>query len=366
MNKNKIIIFAPILGGGGVEKNLFLISNYLVNKFENVSIITTSSEFAHKFNKRVNLIAPKKKIWNKIKSRRLKIFICLLLLVKSYLSNKKISVLSFQGNLYCCLLCKFLKIRILLRSNASITGWSKGFLKRILYKKISKLADKIIVNSYEFQKQYKREFGINTLCIYNPLNKNKIITESKKKINFNFFKKSTVNFINVGRLVDQKDHITLLKAFLLLKNKFNFKFRLLIIGKGSNKILIQNFIKKNKLTRNIKILTFKNNPYPYIKKADISLLTSIFEGLPNILLESLALKKVVISSDCPTGPKEILDNGKGGLLFKMKDHHDLVKKVVFYLNNKKSCEKMTKYGNKRLHRFDYNSNLNKYFKLLKN
>ena len=170
-----------MIGGGGVEKNLFIITNYLSNYFETISIITTSIEFKKKFNKNIKFISPKNKFWNKIKNRRLKILVCLYLLAKELLFKKNLKVLSFQGNLYCCLLCKTFKAKVILRSNASITGWYKGLFKKILYKKISKMADKIIVNSLEFQKEYKKYFNLKTRFIYNPLNKDEIIKDSKKK-----------------------------------------------------------------------------------------------------------------------------------------------------------------------------------------
>jgi glycosyltransferase involved in cell wall biosynthesis len=66
----------------------------------------------------------------------------------------------------------------------------------------------------------------------------------------------------------------------------------------------------------VKILNFKKNPFPYLKKADLFLLTSKFEGLPNVLLEAATLKKNIISTDCPTGPREILNNGKYGFYVK--------------------------------------------------
>ena len=94
------------------------------------------------------------------------------------------------------------------------------------------------------------------------------------------------------------------------------------------------------------------------------ILSSIFEGLPNVLLESLSLKRFVISSNCPTGPKEILDHGRSGLLFQMKNKNDLLKKIIYYLQNKKKCEFLLKNGVNRLWRFDYNSNLQKYVKLI--
>ena len=76
------------------------------------------------------------------------------------------------------------------------------------------------------------------------------------------------------------------------------------------------------------------------------------------------LKKFIISSNCPTGPKEILDNGNNGLLFKMGDPDDLLKKIYYYLENKKKCNYLLKNGLKRLWRFDYQSNLKKYVKLV--
>ena len=73
----------------------------------------------------------------------------------------------------------------------------------------------------------------------------------------------------------------------------------------------------NNLNDSVKIINFLDNPYPIIKKSDIFILSSNFEGLPNVLLEAQTLKIPIISSNCPTGPKEILLNGKAGILFKL-------------------------------------------------
>ncbi len=364
MIKKNVLLFAPEIGGGGVEKNLFLIANYFSNKFQKVSVISASPKYKNKFDKNIEFIAPVNKFWIKTKNRRLKIIFSLLLLIKHYLSNPKFTVLSFNGNLYCCSICKILGIRVILRSNASITGWSKGFVKHFFYKNISKLADKVIVNSLEFKNEYKKKFNVQTYCIYNPLNKNEIIKNAKAKIIFSFFKKNTTNFISIGRLVDQKDQITILESFKLLKEKTNYKFKLLIIGDGVNKNFLKKFIKKNNLSSLIKIMDFQRNPYPYLKRSEVMILSSLYEGLPNVLLESLSLKKFIISSNCSTGPKEILDNGKSGLLFQMKNKNDLLKKIIYYLQNKKKCEFLLKNGVNRLWRFDYHHNLQKYVKLI--
>ena len=110
----------------------------------------------------------------------------------------------------------------------------------------------------------------------------------------------------------------------------------------------------------VKIIDFVKNPYPLIKQSNLFILTSKFEGLPNVLLESLTLKKFVISSNCHTGPKEILLNGKGGLLFKVGNYRELSKKIRFYSMNKKDCGKMINRSYKALDRFDYSKNLRQY------
>ena len=119
----------------------------------------------------------------------------------------------------------------------------------------------------------------------------------------------------------------------MIKN--NIKFKLLLIGRGENKILIQNFINKNGLSKNVRVIDYKKNPYKYLRSSDIFILTSLFEGLPNVLLEAAVLKKLIISTKCKTGPKEILSNGKGGVLVKLKDFKSISKTIVSFTQNKK-------------------------------
>ena len=353
----------PVIGVGGVEKNFVIISNYLSKKFKKVTIITTSSSQKKKFNDKINFVSYKK-INIENFSRRIKFFFGLFLLFLEILKNKNNLILCFQANIYCVYLCKILRTKIIVRSNSAPTGWSQSFIKKIFYKNALSIADKIIVNSLEFKKLLKKKFNVNAICIYNPLNKFEVLAQSKKKISSTQFKKSSLNFINVARFVDQKDHVTLINAFVKLKNKINFN--LLLVGEGEKEEEIRNLIKNNNLKRYIKIKKFIKNPFPYIKKSDAFILSSKYEGLPNVLLESIILNKLIISSNCPTGPKEILDNGKGGLLFKTGDSIDLAKKILFFINNKKECDQKIKYSKKRILRFDFKNNLIKYHQLINN
>ena len=130
------------------------------------------------------------------------------------------------------------------------------------------------------------------------------------------------------------------------------------------KNFLLNYIKKNNLKKNVRILPYQNNPYNLIKLSDIFILTSIYEGLPNVLLEAQVLKKFIISSDCPTGPREILLNGKAGYLFKMRDYKKLAQLIIKASKNINQINKKVMVGYKNLHRLDYKSNLHKYYNLL--
>ena len=358
MLKKKLIIFMPSIEGGGVEKNLFIISNYLGKKIPESKLITCDRSYNNRF-KNLKVINPKVNV-EKFSLRRLKYLFCFFELIKIILKNKDILVFAFQANLYCAIVCKIFGVKVIIRSNSSPSGWNIGFFRQIIFKNLLSIPNKIIVNSKEFQIEYKKRFNIKTSCIYNPLDKKKIIKLSSQKVKNSFFKDfNNLKIIFIGRLVDQKDPMTFVKAMKIIKKKIEYKA--LIIGEGKYDKHLQKFIKKEKLKKNIKIINWQNNPYKYLKLSDLLILTSKFEGLPNVLLEAICLKKFIISSNCPTGPKEILLNGKGGLLFKVGNYKELSKKIIFYVNNKKKLKKKINYSHKNISRFDYRSNLNLYF-----
>ena len=351
----------PSIEGGGVEKNLFIISKYLAHNINKVLLITASKRYQKRFDKKIDLILPSLNIWDKL-GRKVKYLICLILLLKKFIKEKNILVLCFQANIYCIILCKIFDKKIIVRSNSSPTGWSKNSLKNLIFKKVLNKADQIIVNSLEFKKELKKRFEVDATCIYNPLNSKEIIRKSKVISPKIFKNKKSLKIINIGRYAEQKDQITLLKGLKNLDKKINYEA--VIVGKGFLKNKLFHYSKNNGLNNKIKFINFLSNPYPLIKQADIFILSSTYEGLPNVLLEALTLNKFVISTNCPTGPKEILLNGKGGLLFKVRDYNELSDKIVYYLNNKKRCRAMLKNARNQLQRFDYNSNLKKYLNLV--
>ncbi len=361
MKEKKLIIFIPSIEGGGVEKNFFLITNYLSQYLNDITVITADKSAKKGINKKVTIIAPQSNFWSRQK-RLLKYFLCLYNLFLFALQNKNILVFSFQANAYAIILSKIFGIKIITRSNSSSEGWSKNIIKKFLYKIFLNLSDQVVVNSYAFKKELDRKFNIKSHVIYNPLNKKNIKKKSKEKIKINFFKGNYLKLITIGRLVDQKDHLTMLKSINLLNKK---NIRLLIIGRGDKKEKLVQYIKEKKLSSKIKLIPFQRNPYKFLRQADIFLFTSKFEGLPNVLLEAQCLKKYIISTECPTGPKEILLNGKAGDLVSIGDYKKLADKINKYDKKNIYCKKKILIGYKKLYRFDYNYNMRKYYNSIK-
>jgi glycosyltransferase involved in cell wall biosynthesis len=242
--------------------------------------------------------------------------------------------------------------------NTAPQGWDHNFLKSKIYRFFIKKADGIIVNSLKFKNEVRLRYNVNSELILNPFDFSYIKSQANKKVK-KIFPNKVIKLINVGRLTDQKDQILLLKAINLIKSKL--KVFLIIIGKGQNYKKLKKYIYENNLHNQVKLVGYKKNPFQYIKQSDIFLLSSRYEGSPNVLVEALILRKYVISTDCPTGPKEILKNGKYGKIFKVGDYKMLSQLI---LNSKNEFKKKINYD-KYLYIYKKEINCEKYYKYIK-
>lgn len=357
-NIKKIFIFIPSIEDGGVEKNLYIVTNFLTNYIDNINVVTFNRNKKKKFNNKVNFICTNfsnKKNYG----RYFKYFFCLILLVKEILNNKKnCLVFSWQANIYSIIVCYFLRIKIISRSNSSPSGWSKNIFKNLIFNFFLKKADTLIVNSHSFKKEIDKKFNVRSKLILNPFDISLIKKKSNEKIKNLLFKNKALKVLNIGRFTDQKDQITLIKAAHLALKKINLK--LFIIGKGTLEESMKNYIKENNLSKNVHIIGYKENPFKYIKKSDIFVLTSKFEGSPNVLVECQILKKYIISTDCPTGPREILQNGNLGRLVKIGDHKSIAKNLINF-DKKKVIKKINKAYN-LTKKYDHKKNCILYLK----
>lgn len=176
--------------------------------------------------------------------------------------------------------------------------------------------DKVICVSKDAKKEFCNKYNIDeskVKVIYNYINEQEIIEKSKEfKVNNKVF-----TFVNVAKMRDQKRQDRLVMAAKYLKN-LGYEFKIQLIGDGPNLSKISNMVKENDVSDKIELLGLQTNPYPYIKSADFFVLSSYMEGYGIVIKESLLLKTKILTTDI-TGPREILENGKYGIIVKNND-----------------------------------------------
>lgn len=137
--------------------------------------------------------------------------------------------------------------------------------------------------------------------------------------------------LSVGRLHKLKNQAMLISAFAKLTNDMD-NLRLIILGEGEERESLLALAKKLGVGEKMEIVSFRKNPYPFYKNADLFVLTSDWEGFGNVLVEAMACGTPVISTDCPGGPRTILDNGRFGMLVPVGDVDALAMEIVRTLN----------------------------------
>lgn len=203
------------------------------------------------------------------------------------------------------------------------------YIYRFLYSK----ADFIVAQCDCMKKDIIDNFLIRdsqVVRIYNPIDVERV--RRKSKVFFpSEFSPHAVNIVTAGRLVESKGYGVLLKAFsVLLKNVSNAK--LFIIGDGPLRNGLSLLARELEIENEVRFLGFLANPYPYIRYADLYVLSSNREGFPNVLLEALACGTKVVATDCNSGPREIIGNNEFGHLARVNDPDSLALAMHEYLN----------------------------------
>ena len=209
-----------------------------------------------------------------------------------------------------------------------------NFIRKMLWRLIGKKIFLVTCPSNETM-NYINELNIfdnkKVILLNDPIiDVSKIHNNLQKKIDVLNLKKDY--FISVGRLTKQKNHTLLIKLFKIMCNK-NRNLFLYILGDGEEKINIIKEIKQLKLEDNVILLGYKKNPYPLISKAKAVLSPSLWEDPGAVMIEAAFCNKIVISSDCISGPKEFLLDGKGGYLFKNNNLSSFVKTINDFLQD---------------------------------
>lgn len=137
--------------------------------------------------------------------------------------------------------------------------------------------------------------------------------------------------IAVGRLYVQKDFSTLIRAFAEVRTVRN-NVRLIILGEGELREDLASLVRELEIEESVSMPGFTQNPYAAMRRADLFVLSSVAEGLPGVLIQAMACGLPVVSTDCPTGPREILEDGKWGRLVPVGDVQSLAKAMLATLS----------------------------------
>ena len=174
--------------------------------------------------------------------------------------------------------------------------------------------------------------------IYNPIITPEMLANSQEPLERPWFEAGEPPVIlGVGRLEPQKDFPTLLRAFAKVRQVQ--PARLMILGSGREREKLNSLVEELGLKEDVAIVGFVKNPYPYIRRSAVYVLSSAWEGFGNVVVEALAQGTPVVSTDCPNGPAEILDGGKYGELVSVGDTEAMAGAILKVLSgNYKSVD----------------------------
>ena len=186
--------------------------------------------------------------------------------------------------------------------------------------------------------------------IYNPADIDYILTQAGENVEYPWFaQKELPIIIAIGRLTAQKGYPYLLKAFAQVTA--NFPCRLVILGEGRERVPLEELAQELGVEKDVAFLGFQENPFKYLARSDFFVLSSLWEGFGNVIIEAMACGTPVIATRCPSGPDEIITDGVNGLLVPVSDEAALVVAIWQLLNEKDFASKLAQAGRKRAEDF---------------
>ncbi len=323
-----IIIITPSLTGGGAEKvavnlgNLFIKNGFFVTL---ISIYSKGESPTYRIDKNINQVCLNKKSISSslLKLRKIlnehnpSIVISFLTITNILITLSRI----FQKKRH---LYIYTQHEIPSKTYNKIFRLSNSLIVPFLMRQTYKYADKIVCVSHGLEKEIKKllnnKINSRITTIYNLVNNDKSHLVKKN------FSKNKLRLLSIGRLVPNKDVKNIINAVNLLKDKVDFSLK--IVGQGEQKDEIFSLIKNYKLENQCKIYDFVDDLSPFYSKSDIYITSSLHESFGNTLIEAMHYKLQIISTDCPYGPREILEHGKLGKLVRINSPRELAYAIV--------------------------------------
>lgn len=374
--KRKLNILTYSLASGGAEKVVSILLWELKNNFD-ITLFLMNKEIFYDVPKNTKIIYLEN---SNAQESGIKKLLKLLLLAYKYkkLSSCDISLSFMNRPNYINVLAKLFGMRstVVISERAMPSLQHKnglqGFINRVLIRLLYGRANTIIANSQGNAQDLKDHFTCqNVRIIPNLFDIKKIQTLSKEDAKLD---DKSFNFITIGRLDKGKNHILLIEAMR------DIDARLYIIGDGELRSSLIQKVEQWGLTDKVFFLGRKKNPYKYLAKSDCFVFSSNHEGFPNVVLEALTCGLPVISTDCKSGPREILapdldiatslqtnmQLAEYGILIAVGDVEAMRNAMKMIIDNKDLCIKYTQKAKKRASDFDLSQILTQWEVVLDN
>lgn len=317
---SRISLFWTELGGGGVERVMLTLAEIFLERGIETDIVLLRAE---------GDLAGEIPSGARVFDLEAKSLLASLPKLVQYLRNHRPTILlSAQATVNCvAILARALsgaRTQIVISIHSTLSLWAKDWRQRMavqLMRLTYPYSDRTIAVSEGVARDLSRLIGLRRKEIevaYNPVIGADLIVRKMKPVNHPWFLNENIPVIlGVGRLLEQKDFPTLIQAFAKLRKSRSS--RLVILGEGERRPFLEDCVERLGLSEHVWMPGFKPNPLKYMANADVFVLSSKREGLGNVLIEAMACGTPVVSTDCPSGPAEILENGKHGRLVPVGD-----------------------------------------------
>lgn len=319
-NLPKISIFISFSGKGGAEKMIINLAEGFIDLGASVDMIPIKKKNLH-----LNSLSPLVNIFDFGVSHTLTSLPRLIRYLKSEQPAALLAVKDRANKV--AILAKMIArvpTRVVLRLGTTVSASLHGqnfFKKKLWYMSIRLLypyADAIVAVSDGVKKDLKEVIGLtgdNIVVIPNPVVSHRIIELAEEPVNHTWLNDSNISVIlGVGRLTRQKDFQTLIRAFALLRQQTEISCKLVILGEGQLRPTLKSLAGELGVAEHFDLPGYVDNPWAYMRRSSLFVLSSAWEGSPNALTEALALGIPVVSTDCQSGPREILSAGHFGKL----------------------------------------------------
>lgn len=345
----KIIFVIPSMDGGGAQKVLAMVMMDLYKKAYDVTLVVLKDKWQnHNILKEFkgNIIVLKK-------SSKFDFFLMILKLRSLFNDKKPDMVVGFleYANILIVLANLFKKKSLVVLAERNYTPSNLmnlrfSFLKQMLIRQTYPLADGIISNSLLMKQSLVDKFKLSEKkikVIYNPISLDDVSASIKSGLSSWPIPTTNVQVLMVvGRFVRQKRFDVLIDAFSLLKKKsYHANLHLVLLGDGVLKDTLTAQVRSHNLQSYAHFVGYQDNPYAWMSRADVFVLSSDFEGFPNVLLEAMACGRAVVSTDCPSGPNEIIRHGENGFLVPMGDPLAMCEVIDELLRNPSLIKKIS-------------------------